>query len=104
MFLDYVDTGKSYRGVATRMAQHMPNAIGCVASRDLGQPQRILLHYFTGIRTVRFAGLSAPPRCRALIVQGSRSSMYQPGPGWTLLWEGARPGDRKELLRLYRHR
>lgn len=103
MFLDYVDTGKTYRGVAAQIAQHVQKN-RCVASRGLGQSQRILLHYFTGIATVRADTPNASVSCPTLVVQGLRWNIAQPGSDWSLAWEGARPGDRKELLRVYRKR
>src|SRR5581483_8073819 len=101
MFLDYVDTGKSYRLVAMSIARHVPSH-ACVSSRDVGLPQRVLLDYYTGIKTARFVPGARASNCETLLVQGTRASMFQPGSGWKTVWEGARPGDRKELLRLYR--
>jgi len=41
--------------------------------------------------------------CPALLVQGWRDTgAPAPALGWTLVWEGARPGDRRELYRVYR--
>ena len=74
----------------------------CVASLHLGEPQRALLDYFGGIDTVRLE-LEPDVSCSALLVQGSRDSQpTAPATGWTLVWEGARPGDGRELYRLYR--
>jgi hypothetical protein len=58
-------------------------------------PQRAALDYFGGIRT-RWGNKS----CDWLIVQGGVTEAAQ--DGWTKVWEGHRPGDRTERLRLYR--
>ena len=71
---------------------------GCIARRGLGLAQRASLDYFDGIRTV--VGSRAAD-CRWLIVQTAPRS--EKGlPGWTLIRETSRAGDRDERLRLYR--
>jgi hypothetical protein len=37
-----------------------------------------------------------------LLVQGTRSTNVGPDTNWEPLWEGARPGERREIFRLYR--
>jgi hypothetical protein len=71
---------------------------GCIARRDLGLAQRASLDYFNGIRTV---GGSKARECRHLIVQTSTGS-ERDLPGWPLVRETSRPGDKSERLRLYR--
>ena len=71
---------------------------GCIARRGVGLAQRASLDYFDGIRTV--VG-SRAEECRWLIVQTApRNEKIL--PGWTLIRETSRPGDRDERLRLYR--
>jgi hypothetical protein len=60
--------------------------------------QRASLDYFNGIRTV--SGNRAQG-CRHLIVQVAPSN-EQELPGWTLIRDTSRPGDKGERLRLYR--
>jgi 4-amino-4-deoxy-L-arabinose transferase-like glycosyltransferase len=97
-FTRYLDTNKSYRSMVGRIAAALPQRYDCIAGHNVGDAQRALLHYFGGIVT-RPARAQA---CELLLVQGRRTSIHDPGTGWDLLWEGARPGDRKELFRLYR--
>ncbi len=52
IWLPYVDSRRSYRPVAEALAAHIPAAT-CIASRNLGEPQRALLEYFADIVTVR---------------------------------------------------
>ncbi len=79
----------------------MPAQYRCMASRDLGEAQRAMLHYFAGIRSER---LETKPQsaCDLLLVQGvPLDDMILP-PQWQKIWEGHRPGDKDERLRLYR--
>lgn len=101
LWTPFLNAGKSYRSMIHSLARELPSA-GCVASRHLGEPQRALLEYFARVRTVRLEEDPAAS-CPALLAQGwQRDPPPAPGAGWTLAWEGARPGDRNELYRLYR--
>src|SRR5204863_287410 len=51
LFLPTLDYGKSYRGPAFSLAQNLPLLRPCVASIGLGEPQRAMLDYYTGIIT-----------------------------------------------------
>jgi len=98
LFVDYADLQKSYRPVAQGYAQAARGA-GCVAARDIGQSQQGLLSYLSGValRPERLAG-----DCDMLLVQGQRNVAFGPVDGWEPVWEGARPGERREVFRLYR--
>lgn len=100
LWAPYLNAGKSYRTMVISLARALPS--GCVASLHLGEPQRALLEYFAAIKTVRLEVEPEAP-CPALLVQGWRDAgAPAPSPDWTLVWEGARPGDSRELYRLYR--
>jgi 4-amino-4-deoxy-L-arabinose transferase-like glycosyltransferase len=101
LFLPWIDTGKSYRTVFVAMKQQLPARYQCVASRNLGESQRVLLHYFANVVTQRAE--SAVPRgnCDLLLTQGTVRDDATPF-GWRKIWEGARPGDKVERYRLYR--
>jgi hypothetical protein len=101
LWTPYLNSGKSYRTMALSLARELPET-GCVASLHLGEPQRALLEYFGHIKTVRLE-LEPDAPCPALLVQGFRDGgAPAPAPDWTPIWEGARPGDSRELYRLYR--
>lgn len=100
---NYLDALKGYRGVVAALATRLPDH-GCVASRHLGEPQRALLDYYAGLRTVREDEADARS-CAYLIVH------QRPGDGptpsreeWQLLWKGARAGADEEILELFRRR
>ena len=100
LFQPVADTGKSYRTTIVQLAAAMPKRHVCIAQRNLGDPQRAMLDYYAKLRTVR-DGTPAADKCDVLLVQGfARQDLLL--PGWTKIWEGARPGDKTERLRLYR--
>jgi 4-amino-4-deoxy-L-arabinose transferase-like glycosyltransferase len=101
LWLPYLDAGKSYRTMIQSLVRQVPDT-SCLASWHLGEPQRGLLVYFAQLETVRLE-LAPDAQCDTLLVQGFRATgASSPRAGWTAVWEGARPGDRRELYRLYR--
>ena len=101
IWLPYLDSRRSYRPVAESLAIHLP-AGTCVASRNLGEPQRALLEYFAGIVTVREESQPAHD-CGALLLQvGREESEIPPDSAWEKLWEGRRRGDDTERFILFR--
>jgi hypothetical protein len=101
LWMPYFDAGKSYRAMIGSLTAQLPSNV-CLASLNLGEPQRGLLVYFAQVTTVRLE-VVPDARCEALLVQGMRTTgALPPEPDWIAVWEGARPGDLKELYRLYR--
>ncbi len=101
-FWEGVDTRNSYRAVVMEVARALPPGYTCISSNSLGEPQRALFEYFAGIVTYREEVPARQRDCDILLVQGMRGGIHQPGPQWEQFWEGTRPGDRRELFRLYR--
>ena len=100
IWLPYLDSRRSYRPVAEELAAHLP-ANTCVASRNLGEPQRALLEYFAGIVTLR-EEIQPVHGCGALILQvGREESEIPPDSAWEKLWEGRRRGDDTEHFILF---
>jgi 4-amino-4-deoxy-L-arabinose transferase-like glycosyltransferase len=100
IWLPYLDSRRTYRNVVENAAMHMPRS-GCVASRDLTEPQRALFYYFSGVNTVR-EEVAPNHNCPALLVQYSRPlTQPPPPPGWTPAWDGHRRGDDTERYILY---
>ena len=99
LWLPWIDYGKSYRSVAISLKRALPESGQCLAGRRVGAAQRASLQYFAGIVTVN-ADTRAGAACGLLLVQGNQRSRPAPA-GWHKLWEGHRPGDRSERLRLY---
>jgi 4-amino-4-deoxy-L-arabinose transferase-like glycosyltransferase len=101
LFVGWADNAKSYRKMIVSMERALPKQYDCVSSRDLGEPQRAMLHYFAGIITHREEVPSRKRSCELLLVQGVPQKSVIPGAGWKKIWEGARPGDKDERYRLY---
>jgi 4-amino-4-deoxy-L-arabinose transferase-like glycosyltransferase len=102
IWLPYLDSRRSYRAMIEDLASYAPKQ-GCIASRNLGDPQRALLYYFAAIRTMREeTHATADDECGALLVQyGSVSGAPPALPGYRIRWEGGRRGDATERYVLY---
>lgn len=98
LWLPWIDYGKSYRLASADFSPYLGNHPGCIARRNLGLAQRASLDYFNGIRTISEKNGKA---CEFLIAQTSPRA-EKSLPGWQLLKETSRPGDKSERLRLYR--
>lgn len=90
------DHVRSYRAVAQSMAAKVPPETACVAANGVGDAQRALIDYWTSVRLQKSGA-----RCPLVLTQGNRDAAASVPAGGTLLWEGARPGDNAERLRLY---
>jgi hypothetical protein len=102
LFVGWADTVKSYRSMIAGMQKALPKKYHCIASRNLGEPQRASLHYFAGIITWREENPERRRDCDLLLVEGVPHE-EQPMPShWKKIWEGQRPGDKDERYRLYR--
>jgi 4-amino-4-deoxy-L-arabinose transferase-like glycosyltransferase len=102
LFFPYFDSQNSYRSMIVEATRSLPVGYRCISSRNLGEPQRALFDYLSGVVTYREEVPERKRDCDVLLVQGFRNSIYEPGPGWIQIWQGARPGDTRELFRLYR--
>ncbi len=101
LFVGWVDVGKSYRSMIAGMQQALPAKYQCIASQNLGEPQRAMLHYFAGIITYRLDEPSRKRDCDLTLVQGVAKVEHAPPGAWRKIWEGTRPGDTIERYRLY---
>jgi hypothetical protein len=83
------------------MGRAIPAQHRCMASRDVGEAQRAMLHYFAGIKTVRVETRPQAFSCDLLLVQGRPLDEQMMTSDWKKIWEGHRPGDKDERFRLY---
>ncbi|HEV7803973.1 MAG TPA: glycosyltransferase family 39 protein [Burkholderiales bacterium] len=102
LFIGWLDTGKSYRSMVASLEAALPSTYRCISSRDLGDPQRAMLHYYAGIRTFREEAAERRRDCDLMLVQGTPQEERVPPGNWIRIWEGNRPGDRAERFRLYK--
>lgn len=99
LWLPWLDSGKSYRGMVASLKQAMPEQYRCVGRDYLGDGQRAMLHYFGGIVT----RVDRNGRCDLRLIQGDRLSRpLLDEARWEKIWEGSRKGDKSEHYRLYR--
>ncbi len=101
LFVGWADTTKSYRSMVASMQKALPKQYRCMSSRDLGDPQRAMLHYFAGIITYREEVRERRRDCDLILVQGHPWSESPPRGAWRKIWEGSRPRDKDERYRLY---
>jgi len=101
LFVAYADTSKSYRSMIAHLAKALPPSHDCISSRALGDSQRALLHYHSGILTFREEIPERQRPCELLLVQGKRAEPPEIPPGWHQIWEGTRPGEKDEYFWLY---
>ena len=101
IWLPYLDSRRSYRPVAESLAQRLPAGTSCLASRNLGEPQRALIEYFSGIVPVR-DDLAAADACPLLLQVGRDDTDTPPDSAWEKIWEGRRRGDDTERFLLFR--
>lgn len=98
--LPWIDAGKSYQSMVASLQQALPPNYNCLASTNLGEPQRAMLDYYASVVTRR-TEVAGPLDCSLLLVQGSTSAPFVPTAEWRTLWEGARPGDKAERFWLF---
>lgn len=102
LFVGWVDATRSYRAPFTSLRTALPAHYNCVASRNLGDTQRAMLHYYADVITRRAETAPDHGLCQLLLVQGVPQQEPALAPGWRKIWEGGRPRDRGEHYRLYR--
>jgi len=105
LLLPLLDAGMTYREVFEDLKTHLPETSICIASRELGESQRAMLHYFAGVKTQCLDDDDQQEtECDWFLYQGSQKDddpiPFPPGH-WTQTWSGHRPGDNKELFLLY---
>jgi len=98
LWLPWLNSGKSYRGMIDSLTHSLPAKHGCIASQNLGDTQLAMLQYFGHITAHRYAW----DTCDLLLVQSAKvSGLTAPEGYWKPIWEGGRPGDKNEHFRLY---
>ncbi len=95
IWLPWLDSGKSYRNIAVSLKQAMPPHYRCLASQGLGDTQRVMLHYFSGINALNQG------QCDLMLTLGNPPRASKEGAVWIKIWEGRRPSVRAEHFYLY---
>ena len=101
LWLPMIDSAKSYQSVMLSLEKAIPSKMACINSHGVGAPQQALLDYYTNLRLMPLE-TSPALSCDLLLVQNDkRRHIEVPGKGWSLIWEGKRPADRRESFSLY---
>ena len=103
LWLPMIDNARSYQPVFTNLKHALPNGFSCVTSRNLGDAQRDLLHYYADLKTQSFE-MTQRLDCDLYLIQDTRDrAIVEPGPDWMLIWSGKRMTERREAFRLFKH-
>jgi 4-amino-4-deoxy-L-arabinose transferase-like glycosyltransferase len=101
LWLPALNAGSSYRADFLDLKKSLPGQYSCVASIGLGESERAMLEYFTGLRTRRM-GLSGTGDCDLLLEQRSGKAASLVKPEWQKVWEHRHPSTRpKDIFALY---
>ncbi|CAJ0791448.1 hypothetical protein LMG7141_02512 [Ralstonia condita] len=117
LLMPWVDDARSYRPLFQAIKPVLESAQICVATRGMGESERALMHYETGVRPVKWLlghsgqGDAGRPNPAArtcdlmLVLDKSAEHRRQPkGPDWEMVWRGGRPGDTNETFSLFQRR
>ncbi|MEW9898367.1 hypothetical protein ABWL39_07020 [Chitinivorax sp. PXF-14] len=96
LWLPAIDWVKGYQKVAVELAQALPGQYDCIAAEGMSPEQATLFAYHGNVALKP----DAAGQCQLLLVQGTGDEVAPQGD-WRKIWEGARPGDRRERFRLY---
>lgn len=99
LLLPWIEYARTYRSVAAGIEPRVGPASGCIATRNIGEPQFASLDYFLDHRLRPERG--GKTNCRWLVTLGTGNEPIIDGE-WRKVWEGTRPGDKNERFRLYR--
>lgn len=103
LWLPWINYGKSYAGVANKIARQLPPTGHCV-NTNVGAAQRASFAYFGKINFAPYYNFVCP----YFLVQDNpnkKNDVQQfSSKQWVLLWEGRRPSDRDERFRLFKKR
>lgn len=101
LLLGWINDQKSYRNVFTPLGSSLPSSYDCVVGEGLGEPQRAMIEYYAGLRTLR-QSVHPDAKCGLILRQEwlSDPPMHDPRE-WRILWEGRHPGGSNEKFRLY---
>ena len=102
LLLPWIDAAKSYQSTFAQIGAALPTEMHCLATRGLGESERGMLHYITGIAPDRLE-VQPDADCDALLWQGIRSEAPRGADidGWRLRWQGSRPGENREHFWVY---
>ena len=103
LWLPALNSGTSHRAAFLSLRKAVPEGYSCLALRGVGESERGMLEYFTGLRARRIE-IADPDDCGLLLDE--RPGKAEPSgdmPGWSRIWEFRHPSIRpKDVFTLYR--
>ena len=91
LWLPWFEGQTSYRDVFTSFREKLPDQYQCVASYGIGESERAMLEYYSGVQVRPLEFETAVP-CDLLLVGLDRDRIDTASShNWHILWEGIRP-------------
>ena len=91
LWLPWFDAGSSYRPLFLSLKKHVPARCRSIMSWGLGESERALLEYYSGVLPKQFVQHRISD-CDFVLVQSGNSRVEPPlGPDWKIIWEQSRP-------------
>lgn len=103
LWLPTLNAGSSYRAAFLSLKKSMPVAYSCLASQGLGESERAMLEYFTGLQTRRIEVFGLGNSDLLLEQRSGKAQTSTVPPAWQKIWEFRRPSSHpKEIFTLYK--
>ncbi|MFT7229160.1 MAG: 4-amino-4-deoxy-L-arabinose transferase-like glycosyltransferase [Methylophilaceae bacterium] len=101
LWLPIIDSARSYHDVFTGFKNVLPKGYSCITSKDLGDAQRDLLHYYANVKT-QPSESGEESSCDLFLIQDKRDpTEVMLDESWDYIWGGKRISERKESFRLF---
>ncbi len=91
LWLPWFESGSGYRAMFTSLKEKIPPHCRSILSWGLGESERALLEYYTGVIPKRIERNGVSECDLVLSVSGSAKVEPPIGPGWQVAWEQKRP-------------
>ena len=101
LWLPIIDSARSYHDVFTGFKNVLPKDYNCITSKDVGDAQRDLLHYYANVKT-QPSESGEESSCDLFLIQDkSDPTEVMLDESWDYIWGGKRISERKESFRLF---
>jgi hypothetical protein len=103
LFLPVTNSNMTYRKDFVGLPDALGTDPGIVASRNLGEPQRAMLHYYAGVKTWQ-QETRRPTNYNWILIQGEDKEGQRPtapDSSWEQVWAGRH---HREMFNLYRRK
>jgi len=91
LWLPWFDAGSGYRSLFTSLREKIPVDYRFVMTQGVGESERALLEYYTGVLPRRIERYGVGDCDLLLIQSGSKRAEPSVGPDWHTVWEQSRP-------------